>query len=65
MINILDLRASMVSVDFRTGHSGASFEILVVSDIPFDCYTKLKYIYKSLDSNIEFVKKLKNRRNLL
>ena len=50
--------------NFRTGHVGASFKILVVSDIPIEGYTKIEnfytyeYIYKGLDSNIAFVKKL-------
>lgn len=50
--------------NFRTGHIGASFKLLVVSDIPIVGYTKLnayyvfEYIYKGLDSNITFIKKL-------
>jgi len=55
--------------NFRTGHVGASFKILIVSDIPIDGYTKIdaggerkfytyEYIYKGLDSNIQFIKKI-------
>jgi len=31
--------------NFRTGHIGASFKLLVVSDIPIVCYTKLNDYY--------------------
>ena len=50
--------------NFRTGHIGASFKILVVSDIPIEGYTKVssfytyEIIYKGLDSNKIFINKL-------
>ena len=49
---------------FETQHKPVSFKILVVSDIPIDGYEKINkyytysYVYKGIDSDIVFVKKI-------
>ena len=50
--------------NFRTGHIGVSFKLLVVSDIEIKGYSKVdkfntyEFIYEALDSDIVFLKKL-------
>ena len=57
---------------FTDGHIGASFKILVVSDIPISCcfekvgdYYTYESIYKGTDANDEFVRQIQELENIL
>ena len=60
------------NTDFTDGHVGASFKIIVVSDIPISIPYKIvenyyihEYIYKGLNANDEFVNQIQTLENIL
>ena len=68
----LQFKSKNERTNFTDGHIGASFKILVVSDIPIslpnkqvDSYYTYESIYKGLDANDEFVKQIQMIENIL
>jgi hypothetical protein len=68
----LQFKSKNERTNFTDGHIGASFKILVVSDIPIslpnkqvDNYYTYQSIYKGLDANDEFVKQIQMIENIL
>ena len=68
----LQFKSKNEKTNFTDGHIGASFKILVVSDIPIslpnkqvDDYYTYQSIYKGLDANDEFVKQIQMIENIL
>ena len=68
----LQFKSKNERTNFTDGHIGASFKILVVSDIPISLpykqveqYYTYEYIYKGLDANNEFVKQIQMTENIL
>jgi hypothetical protein len=68
----LQFKSKNEKTNFTDGHIGASFKILVVSDIPIslpnkqvDNYYTYQSIYKGLDANDEFVKQIQMIENIL